>query len=237
MKFEEITRETPGGSISWIDLFGDELTIVNAARVSFGVEKKVLDDRDRRLIHYLVKHEHSSPFRHVFFRFKIYAPEFVMRQWYKHVVGAEWTSTHPSQLHGWSEISGRYVPMDEIYTPKKWRLQSKDNKQGSDGLLPDTEQMICSTLYSECMGVIQDTYQKLLEHGVAKEQARLLLPMSTLTSVVWTCSLQTVLHFIRLRCDPHAQEEIREYAAILEEWVQTYFPTTWDAFHSNLYQK
>ena len=216
------------GSLECLDIFGDELTIVNCARVSFGVEKEALDDRDEKLLRYLVKHQHYSPFRHVFFRFKIRAPEFVLRQWYKHVVGAEWTSTHACQLHGWNEVSGRYVVQDDVFVPPQWRRQSTDNKQGSDGVV-DT-QAECEALYRNAIDTVQDTYRQLVALGVAKEQARMLLPLSVMTEVIWTCSLQAAIHFVRLRNESHAQEEIREFAVAIEAIVREKFPTTWEAF-------
>jgi thymidylate synthase (FAD) len=223
-------KYTTTGSVELLDVFGDELTIVNCARVSFGVEKRELDDSDRRLIRYLVRHEHYSPFRHVFFRFKICAPEFVMRQWYKHIVGAEWTSTHVTQLHGWNEISGRYHVIDDFYSPTEWRKQSTSSKQGSDGVLDDDRQKLCTDAYKRCMDTIGDTYSMLIAMGVAKEQARCLLPLTTMTQVIWTCSLQAVIHFIRLRQDAHAQSEIREFAHILNTMVKERFPISYEAF-------
>ena len=106
---------------------------MNAARGSFGVEKQELSEGDIRLIRYLWKHKHFSPFRHVMFRFKIKAPEFVMRQWYKHVVGIETTSSSATKDHAWNEISGRYIPVSEYYFPEQWRCQSASSKQASAG--------------------------------------------------------------------------------------------------------
>jgi thymidylate synthase (FAD) len=226
----EPTHKTSSGEIICLEVFGDELTIVNCARVSFGVEKTALDERDQKLLTYLVRHQHFSPFRHVFLRFKITAPEFVLRQWFKHVVGAEWTSAHPTQLHGWNEISGRYIINDEVHTPTVWRRQSTDNKQGSDGELDAEAQEECTALYQTCCETISETYRKLIEKGVAKEQARSLLPLSTQTKVIWTCSLQAAIHFVRLRSDPHAQLEIREFSDIIGGMLKERFPYTWEAF-------
>lgn len=220
-------------SLTCLEIFGDELTIVNCARVSFGIEKTEMDDRDEKLIGYLVRNKHYSPFRHVFFRFKIRAPEFVMRQWYKHVVGAEWTSAHPCQLHGWNEVSGRYVVQDEIHHPEIWRKQSIDNKQGSDGALDQVYQPLCDSIYKEACDAAQTAYRNLVSLGVAKEQARMLLPLSTMTDVIWTCSLQAAIHFVQLRTDPHAQEEIREFADQIEKILREKFPVTWRAFSSS----
>jgi thymidylate synthase (FAD) len=210
------------GFIRYLEKFGDELTIVNSARVSFGKQKTVMEPSDGKLIHYLLKHHHTSPFRHVFFRFHIKAPEFVMRQWFKHVVGAEWTSSSSHQLHGWNEISGRYIVMNEFYEPTEWRKQSQDKKQGSDGLMEN--QTIYTEQYKSALENIQDVYHKMIEDGVAKEQARIILPLSLYTECIWTVSLQALLNFISLRKDSHAQSEIRDYANILDEIISQEFP-------------
>lgn len=209
------------GYIELIETFGDSLTVVNAARVSFGSEKKELDNKDKRLIKYLYKHKHMSPFRHVMFRFRIKAPEFVMRQHYKHVVGCEMTSNDCTKDHAWNEISGRYKPVTEYYVPNNWRQQSKSSKQASVGSCPEEVQTAANELFSNITSQIHEAYEKLLEMGVAKEQARILLPLNQYTEVIWTCSAQALLNFIELRDEPFSQWEIREYAKafrrILEE--------------------
>jgi len=210
------------GFIRYLEKFGDELTIVNSARVSFGKQKTVMEPSDGKLIYYLLKHHHTSPFRHVFFRFHIKAPEFVMRQWFKHVVGAEWTSSSSHQLHGWNEISGRYIVMNEFYQPTEWRKQSQDKKQGSDGFMEN--QTIYTEQYKSALENIQHVYHKMIEDGVAKEQARIILPLSLYTECIWTVSLQALLNFISLRKDSHAQSEIRDYAYILDEIISQEFP-------------
>ena len=123
------------GFIEVVDSLGNDLTVVNSARVSFGKRKEKWDKSDERLVRYLAKYKHYSPFRHLQVQFHVKAPEFVMRQWYKHVVGIETTSSHVTKDHAWNEISGRYVPYDEFYMPTEFRKQSDDNKQASDGLI------------------------------------------------------------------------------------------------------
>ncbi len=213
------------GFVRCEDIFGDETVIVNAARVSFGKRKSSLDQQDDKLIGYLLKHQHYSPFRHVMFRFHIKAPEFVLRQWYKHVVGCEWTSSIPSQLHGWNEISGRYVDSFHYYFPEVWRKQSVQKKQGSDGIVVD--QNFCSEIFQESITTSLETYQKLLDKGVAKEQARIVLPLNMYTEVIWTPSLQALFHFVKLRDEDHAQYEIREYAKIFASLLEEKFPIVW----------
>ena len=114
------------GFVEAIDNMGSDLTVSNSARVSFGKRKTTYDNRDRKLVTYLAKHKHFSPFRHLMVQFHIKAPEFVMRQWYKHVVGCETTSSSSTKDHAWNEISGRYVPVREYYYPSFFRKQSKD---------------------------------------------------------------------------------------------------------------
>jgi thymidylate synthase (FAD) len=218
------------GYVDLIEVFGDELTIVNAARVSFGAHHDAMTDGDKKLLNYLYVNKHMSPFRHVMLRFKIRAPEFVMRQMYKHIVGIEATSTYPTQLHSWNEISGRYKPYDEFYMPEKWRTQSSDNKQASDGLVDDAKQQACSDLFIIAMNEIKASYAALLEAGVAREQARIILPLNVYTETIWTCSLQALLNFIELRDEKHAQWEIQEYARVFKSIVRDRFPTIYSIF-------
>ena len=140
------------GHIELVDTLGDDLTPVNAARVSFGGRSETFEEKDRKLSKFLIKHKHFSPFRHQHGMFIIKAPEFVMRQWYKHVVGIETTSNHPTKDHAWNEISGRYVPYDEFYEPTEFRKQSDDNKQASDGLIEDQKiQSYCGLLLNNIL--------------------------------------------------------------------------------------
>ena len=208
------------GYVELLDTFGDELTIVNAARVSFGAQKSELEQKDRRLLHYLYKHKHMSPFRHLMFRFRIKAPEFVMRQAYKHVVGIEATSNDSTKDHAWNEISGRYKPVKEYYVPSVWREQSKDSKQASVGQIEDTKHQEATQVFKHAMDVAVEAYDKLLALGVAKEEARIVLPLNQYTEVIWTCSAQAILNFIELRDEPFAQWEIREYAIAFRTILQ-----------------
>jgi thymidylate synthase (FAD) len=218
------------GFVHLLEKFGDELTIVNCARVSFGKTKDELDDSDKKLIKYLLNHKHTSPFRHVFFRFHIKAPEFVMRQWFKHVVGIEWTSNSSSQLHGWNEISGRYVAMHEYYFPDHWRKQSENKKQGSDGLVND--QCYIKEKYTSFIKTMETLYEDLLRLNVAKEQARILIPLSVYTECIWTVSLQALMNFVLLRDAEDAQFEIREYAKVFTNILKIYFPTCLSYFEN-----
>ncbi len=213
------------GYVELLETFGDELTIVNAARVSFGSAKETLNSRDIKLIKYLFKNKHMSPFRHLMLRFRIKAPEFVMRQAYKHVIGCEVTSNDSTKDHAWNEISGRYKPVNDYYIPGTWRSQSDDNKQASAGPLEDSKQEIAAGIFAGALENIMEAYNNLLDLGVAKEQARVILPLNQYTEVIWTCSAQALLNFIELRDEPFAQVEIREYALVYKRLMQQKFPT------------
>lgn len=212
------------GFIEVIDKLGSDLTVVNSARVSFGKRKEVFDDSDRKLVKYLAKNKHWSPFRHMMVQFHIKAPEFVMRQWYKHVVGIETSSSSAAKDHAWNEISGRYVPVSDFYSPEIWRRQSENNKQASEGSIAD--QNAANEIYKSTMDFVLNSYQQLLDLGVAKEQARMILPLNQYTEVYWTASFQAIMNFIDLRDESTAQWEIREYAIVLKELMLNIYPET-----------
>ena len=212
------------GFIEVVDSLGDDLTVVNSARVSFGKRKKYWDKSDERLVRYLAKHKHYSPFRHLQVQFHIKAPEFVMRQWYKHVVGIETTSNSSAKDHAWNEISGRYVEVEDFYYPSVWRKQSDDNKQASEGVLDDLQQKRMNDTYNELMRQVEMAYDRMIDVGVAKEQARIVLPLNQYTEVYWTASFQAVMNFIELRNEKTSQIEIREYAQVLLKQMKEVFP-------------
>ena len=212
------------GFIEVVDSLGNDLTVVNSARVSFGKRKTKFDKSDERLVRYLAKHKHYSPFRHLQVQFHIKAPEFVMRQWYKHVVGIETSSSSSTKDHAWNEISGRYVPYDEFYEPTEFRKQSEDNKQASDGLID--EQVEATMYWRTTQNNTIETYNKLLDMGMAKEQARSILPLTVYTKVWWTASFQSIMNFIELRDEPTSQVEIQEYAKAMKKIMLKTFPET-----------
>lgn len=200
------------GFVRYVDHMGSDLSIVNSARVSFGKQVDEIKPRDQRLINYLWSHEHTTPFRHAYMTFHIKAPIFVLRQWQKHQIGCSW-----------NEMSGRYVVFDcEFYHPETFRLQSSNNKQGSFGQIDDQTQ--ANSIYENAMLYSIRDYNRLLELGVCKEQARMLLPNSLYTECYWTASLQAVMHFLKLREDSHAQLEIQEYAKAVRAISEEYFP-------------
>lgn len=200
------------GFVRLVDVMGSDLSVVNAARISFASESTKFGDRDERLIRYLWEHKHTSPFRHATVQIHLKAPLFVLRQWMKHQVGC-----------AWNEVSGRYVQFDaEFYQPEVWREQHESNKQGSKGAV--TEQERATALYQESMEHALVKYHELLEAGVCREQARMVLPLSLYSECYWTASLQALMHFLELREDSHSQWEIQQYAFSVRALCETYFP-------------
>jgi thymidylate synthase (FAD) len=193
--------------------------------VSFGKRKKYWDKSDERLVKYLAKHKHYSPFRHLQVQFHIKAPEFVMRQWYKHVVGIETTSNSSTKDHAWNEISGRYVEVEDYYIPNVWRKQSEDNKQASEGTLTEVQNSRAIHSYNTALTTTMNMYERLVrDYGVAKEQARVILPLSQYTEVYWTASFQAIMNFIELRNEKTSQWEIQQYAKVMLELMKETFP-------------
>lgn len=193
-----------------INYFGDDLMVVNAARVSYGKTKDIFDDKDRKLIKYLIDHKHLSPFRHPQLQFRIKCPIFVERQIFKHQVGLTANS-----------ISGRYVDFsDEYWTPEQLRYQSEDSKQGSAGNLPVEENTYFSQKIANHIKSSQDLYEEMCNAGVAKEQARIILPLCLHTQFIWTGSLAAFIHLWNLRLKPDAQKETRDVAQAMLQCVK-----------------
>jgi len=205
------------GFVRLVDAMGSDLSVVNAARVSFGKRKDTFEEGDAKLITYLAKHEHTSPFRHAYLQFHVKAPIFVFRQWMKHQVGCSW-----------NEISGRYVefPDDEYFVPASFRQQAKVNKQGSEGEIEEGSRGPAMEAYLDACRNSVAQYKRMLELGVCREQARCVLPLGLYSEVYWTTSLQAVAHFIRLRTESHAQWEIQEYARAVRALMEDRFPAS-----------
>ena len=179
-----------------LNFFGNDLMVVNAARVSYGKSKDDIDQKDEKLINFLVEHKHVAPFRHAQLQFRIECPIFVERQLFKHQVGMSANS-----------ISGRYVDFsDNYFTVKSLRKQSKSSKQGSEGELdrPDLIEKMNSLVEQS-----SQLYKDLCDAGVAKEQARIILPLCLETQFIWTGSLLAFMHFWALRLKSDTQEETR----------------------------
>ena len=210
---------------TYINHMGSDLTVANAARVSFGKTSEMEDDpwgppklkaKDDKLIRYLAKHKHISPFGHCFASFHVKAPIFVARQLVKH------------KFLRWNEISRRYVDDEpELYVPDMWRGRSVDKKQGSEGEVKlgklDTA-IVLDSPYSAL-----EAYKALLQAGVAPEQARMVLPQSTMTEWYWSGSLDAFADMCNLRCKADTQAETREVARQIDHKMIELFPVSWDA--------
>ena len=198
-----------------IDVMGTDLTVVNAARVSFGKQKQKFECGDEKLIKYLAKHNHWSPFGHCMLQFHIKAPVFVARQLVKHQIGLVW-----------NEISRRYVDTEpEFYEVDKWRGKPIDKKQGSDGEVEKQG----SCYYSQQMveNTAKIAYNSLLNAGVAPEQARMVLPQSLMTEWYWSGSLYAFARVCNLRCAKDSQYETRLIANEIDKQCEIKFPVSW----------
>lgn len=227
------------GYVRLVDSMGTDLSVVNAARVSYDKESREFDGRDARLLAFLVRENHTAPFRHAIAQFEVYAPLFVARQWWKHVIGGQHNEGMDPYL-AWNESSRRYVTEnEEFYIPKnhEWRSKPENNKQGSGAPLPErvesgrTNFKDTGEWWTKAMEDVVDDglalYREALNRGVAPEQARLFLPANALyVRWRWTSSLQGVMHFINLRDEAHAQLEIQLYAKAVKELAKTKFPVS-----------
>jgi thymidylate synthase (FAD) len=221
-------------SLRLLDSMGNSLSVVNDARQSFAAESAEWTERDGKLLRYLAKHHHTSPFRGVVFKWSVKAPLFIARQWWKHAVA----STFVDDQLGWNEKSFRYCAADEaeFYIPIKFLQQSEDNRQASAGPLVSKDQPLALAQYAQAVEACKQAYAGLLLMGVSKEQARAVLPSAFYTQFVWTCSLQALFHFISLRIGHGAQGEIVAYAKALLELGRPVAPEAFDAFAENNYQ-
>ena len=216
-----------GSTVELIDHMGSDLTVVNAARVSFGKRKKAFTISDVGLVQYLAKHNHWSPFGHASLQFHIKAPVFVARQLVKHQVGLVW-----------NEISRRYVDSDpEFYQVDSWRGRAENKKQGSDETKtiddvypPESDwKFPTSSLKKEVETLALKYYNTMLESGIAPEQARMILPQSMMTEWYWSGTLYAFARVCNLRCKPDAQLESREVCDMINKQVAEMFPVSWKA--------
>ncbi|MCA9005583.1 MAG: FAD-dependent thymidylate synthase [Planctomycetaceae bacterium] len=209
------------GFVCLVDVMGDDSSIVQAARVSYGEGTKRVSD-DRTLIRYLMRHRHSTPFEMAELKFLVRVPMDCWRQWIRH------------RTANVNEYSTRYsVAIDSAQTtlPGEWRTQATSNRQGSDAPLPEDLGTKLTEEETAFQKHARDVYEARLEAGVAREQARKDLPLATYTEAYWKIDLHNLIHFLSLRMDSHAQWEIQEYSrAIGEAIVKPLFPVVWEAF-------
>ncbi len=225
---ELLDREIPvldKGFVRLVDYLGGDERIVQAARVSYGAGTRTIRE-DSALIDYLLRNEHTSPFEQVVLTFHVKLPIFVARQWIRH---------RTARLN---EISGRYSVMkDEFYLPGEGdlALQSRDNKQGrSDETLPPAEASAVRAEMERDQKAVYSSYRGLVDRGLAREIARVNLPLSLYTEWYWQIDLHNLFRFLSLRLDPHAQKEIRAYAAVLLEAARAVAPAATESFERNV---
>lgn len=209
------------GFVRLVDVMGDDSSIVQAARVSYGEGTKKVSE-DKALIKYLLRHRHTTPFEMCEIKLHVRVPMDCWRQWIRH------------RTANVNEYSTRYsIAIDAAQTtePEKWRLQAQGNRQGSDGYLPTEAGLRLSQRESDLHDSCRQVYKERLDAGIAREQARKDLPLSTYTEAYWKIDLHNLLHFLALRMDSHAQYEIRQYATTIgNEIVSKWVPHTWSAF-------
>jgi thymidylate synthase (FAD) len=222
-KSEFLNKTIPclDGFVRLVDVMGDDSSIVQAARVSYGEGTKKIHE-DRGLIRYLIRHQHWTPVEMVEFKFHVKIPVFVARQWIRH------------RTANVNEVSARYTEMkDEMYLPPLEQIsaQSKDNKQGRDTQpFPQETAEHIQSLIRESNENQYEVYQKLLDLGIARELARSVLPVGHYTEWYWKIDLRNLMNFLALRLDPHAQWEIRIYAEAMASIVKEIVPMAWEAF-------
>lgn len=219
--------------VQLVDSMGTSLSVVNDARQSFDNTSTEWGQKDEKLLNYLARERHTSPFRGVVFKFYVKCPLFIARQWWKHTIA----STYVDDQLGWNEKSFRYCSAEdaEFYVPKQFAKQSSNNRQASDGFIDPDINESCYRIYVTTLRFCQKSYEHLIESGVSKEQARALLPPALYTNFVWTCSLQALFHFISLRSGAGAQHEIKHYADALFELGYPVAPEAFEALKNNNY--
>ena len=214
------------GFIELIDVMGNDMSIINAARKSFSAKKHEDDiemlPKDLYLLQYLWENQHTSPFEMVEFKFAVKAPLFVIRQWQRH------------RTWSYNEVSRRYTSEDlDFYVPEEWRLQSEDNKQASEGAIKDP---MLTTILRSVIIRCNIEYEKLLKSGVCREQARMVLPQNMMVEMIAKVDLSNLIKFLKLRNHPHAQWEIQEYAKAIEILIEKFVPETMKLYRKDRWE-
>jgi len=200
-----------------------DLSVINAARVSFGRHHRRIEDGDEQLINFLLREKHGTPFEHNFFRFHVKAPIFVAREWFRHRIG--WS---------YNEYSGRYSEMPtDAYLPKIEQMRTQVGKPGAYTFEPLENAQLPQDDMATAYNAAFRTYKLLLDRGVAKEVARMVLPLATYTEFYATTNARALMNFINLRADSNAQWEIQQYAKTLSYFLRRSMPLTWKAFQEN----
>lgn len=209
------------GFVKMQDMMGGDWAVLDAARVSYRSSSKG-EEADKKLIRYLLKNHHGTPFEHVVLKFHVKLPIFVARQWIRH------------RTSSYNEVSARYTEMsEEFYLPKTWRAQDTKNRQGSVES-PEVNQEHCHAILRQSSQMSMESYRLLLAAGVAKEMARFALPVNLYTEWIWTPNARALLNFLTLRCDSHAQWETRQYAYALSWIMRQVMPWTFEAWEDSI---
>lgn len=205
------------GFVRLVDVMGGDRAVLDAARVCYDSRSKG-EAQDRALIAYLMKHSHLTPFEHAVFKFHVSTPLFVARQWFRH------------RMASYNEVSGRYTEVkDEFYIPKEWRSQDSLNKQGSVASAVLDHARLSAKLEAQVRSAVA-VYRELLAAGAARELARLAMPLNLYTQFYFTVNCRSLMNFIGLRADEHAQWEMQQYALALADFFRLRMPWTWDAY-------
>jgi thymidylate synthase (FAD) len=219
------------GYVRLVDVLGNDLSVVNAARVSYDKEVGEFGPKDEKLIKFLIREGHTSPFRHAALTFEVYAPLFVARQWWKYAVA----STHVDEQNGWNESSRRYITEDEeFYVPSAsaWRSKPENSKQGSGEPIHFSLGYHYTNKLKEFIEMGTSLYHEAMEDNIAPEIARLFLPAYGMyVRWRWTVSLQGVMTFLDQRLEHDAQVEIQDYAFAVKDLAHQAFPETFKALH------
>ena len=209
------------GFVRLVDYMGDDAAVVQAARVSYGKGTKRVQE-DRTLIRYLMRHAHTTPFEMCEIKLHLRVPMDTWRQWIRH---------RTASVNGYSTRYSEAIDAAQQTAPSAWRLQSSSNRQGSGDTVGDTVGARLSTEEADLQRRARQVYHARISAGVAREQARKDLPLSTYTEAYWKIDLHNLLHFLELRMDTHAQQEIRAYATVIgQEIVARWVPVAWEAF-------
>lgn len=213
------------------DVMGSDLTVANAARVSYDKKSDELTDGDRRLIAFLAREGHTSPFRHTTLQFEVYSPLMVARQHFKYIVGSSIAEATGDNMDAWNESSRRYVTEEPtFYIPKEWRSSPANSKQGSGEPICERDSVILTQELMDYVDLGIGHYESALENGVCAEQARLFLPAYGMyVRYYWTASLQSVAHFVNQRLASDSQVEIQAYAKAVLELAREHFPVSIEA--------
>lgn len=211
------------GFVLFKSMLDGDLGVCEAARVSYKSEAKTEED-NRKLIKYLIAHKHGTPLEHAVFKFHVKAPLFVARQWFRH------------RMASYNETSFRYrEAVEEFYIPEKWRAQDTKNKQGSvESVDFESEQDRFHGELGYALDKCVQAYRALIRDGVAREMARMVLPVNLYTEFYWTVNARSLMNFVELRSDSHAQWEIRQYSHAMAAFFAEKMPWTWAAFSDNL---